>query len=335
MVLAARTPAGVRATGGEVMKKFAIMIGALAATFALQFEADTARAAGIQRTFVSVTGSDQNPCTETSPCQSINAALGATAPGGQIQCLNSGYFHNELQITISVTIDCYGTNASIYNETTGDGIDINAPDDTVVLRGLIIATTGDGFSNDVGVNITAAKWVSIEDCVLAGFWINAINDARTSGPGQLVIKNTAVRQGFSNAGIYIKPGPGVQITATVAGSLIENNSFGIFGDGRSGGTINATISDSVVTDNTKNGITAVSSGSSVVFMIDQTKVTNNSVAGLFAGGGNAGMLARNTTVFGNGTGLATSGGAALYSYGNNSVNGNTTNGAFTGSAALQ
>lgn len=82
----------------------------------------------------------------------------------------------------------------------------------------------------------------------------------------------------------------------------------------------------MVPGNTENGITAIGSGASVVFMVDQTKVTGN-LAGLFAGGSNAGMLARHTTVFKNTIGLDAVNGGTLITYGNNSVNGNTTNGA--------
>jgi hypothetical protein len=113
------------------------------------------------------------------------------------------------------------------------------------------------------------------------------------------------------------------------------NRAGIVGDGRQGGIIKGTISDSVVSGNTENGITAISSGSSVLFVTDQTKVTNNAAAGLFASGGGTGILARNTTVFDNGIGLDAASGAGLISYGNNSVAGNTTNGAFTATVSQQ
>jgi hypothetical protein len=52
-------------------------------------------------------------------------------------------------------------------------------------------------------------------------------------------------------------------------------------------------------------------------------------------GSNAGILARNTTVYGNAIGLDAANGGAPFTYGNNSVNGNTTNGAFTGTVGLQ
>jgi hypothetical protein len=92
----------------------------------------------------------------------------------------------------------------------------------------------------------------------------------------------------------------------------------------------------VVTGNSQNGITASSSGSSVVLILDQTKVSDNGNHGLVAGGSGAGMLVRNTSVFNNGGGLFSESGGTLYSYGNNSVNGNNGNdGSFTGTVGLQ
>jgi hypothetical protein len=112
----------------------------------------------------------------------------------------------------------------------------------------------------------------------------------------------------------------------------SGNYFGVVADGTQGGTIRDTISDSVVSGNTENGITMSSSGSSVVFIVDQTKVSGN-FHGLVAGGTGAAMLARNTSVFNNTAGLYAVSGGTLYSYGNNSVNGN--NGSFTGTVGLQ
>jgi hypothetical protein len=140
---------------------------------------------------------------------------------------------------------------------------------------------------------------------------------------------------FVSSPIYVSPqSAGVEANLTVTRTQVQGNHFGIVGDGRSGGIIKGTISDSVVSGNSENGITALGSGSSVWFLVDQTKVSGNAY-GLAAGGSGAEMLARNTSVFDNSTGLYTSNGGTLYSYGNNSINGNATNGAFTGTVGLQ
>jgi hypothetical protein len=158
-----------------------------------------------------------------------------------------------------------------------------------------------------------------------------------TGPATLDVSDSTITDNGNSgtlAGVYIQPQSGAQANVTVTRTQIQGNYFGIFGDGRQGGTIRATIKDSVVSGSTENGITALSSGSSVVLIVDHTEVSGN-LAGLFAGGGNAGILASSSTIFNNTVGLDTVNGGALYTYGNNRVNGNTTNGAFTGSAGLQ
>ncbi len=63
--------------------------------------------------------------------------------------------------------------AGIYAGITvfsGDGITVNAPGATVVLRGLSI--NGQGGSN--GVNVLGAARVRIENCVISGMGIDGI-----------------------------------------------------------------------------------------------------------------------------------------------------------------
>jgi hypothetical protein len=159
-----------------------------------------------------------------------------------------------------------------------------------------------------------------------------------SANAQLFVSNSVISNNGSGGvagGISIVPPSGVTATVSIDHSQIDGNYFGVVGDGRSGGIVKGTIKNSVVSGSTENGITALSSGASVVFMIDQTEVSGNLAAGLYAGGSNAGMLVRNSTVFGNAIGLDAVNGGTLFTYGNNSVNGNTTNGAFTGTAGLQ
>jgi hypothetical protein len=126
-----------------------------------------------------------------------------------------------------------------------------------------------------------------------------------------------------------KAASGAQANVTITRTQINNNIFGIIADGTGGGIIRGTVTDSVFSNSADNGIVVSSTGSSVVFLIDQTAVSGNG-HGLVAGGSNAGMLVRNTSVFNNSVGCT------LYSYGNNGVNGNNgDDGSFTGTVGLQ
>jgi hypothetical protein len=332
------------------MKKIAISLAVVATVQVLQSYTGPVQAAGYFRTWISATGDDVNGstgCQPSAPCQTFGEALSQTTQGGEVNCLGpaedgtGGGGETPIIISQNVTIDCHGTFGGKFSIAGANGVVISASGAVVTLRGLNLngfAGTEEG-AGTYGVLIEAAAVVNVEDCVIANYAQNGISDQRTTGSGQLFVRNTVLRNNGGSStglsgGINIVPGSGATTTVSISNSAINGNYFGIVGDGRPGGIIRATIKDSVVSGNTENGITMLSSGSSTVFMIDQTEVSGN-LAGLFASGSNAGMLARNSTVFNNSIGLDAASGGTLYTYGNNSVNGNKTNGAFTGTAGLQ
>ena len=323
------------------MHRLLIFIALIATPFVI-----TAPAEALTHTWVSNSGSDNNSCDVSSPCATFAGAYAKTYSGGEISCLTSGNFGTSGQVTItmSITINCEGAlggtsvaggnNYSFFSIQTQAGA-------VVVLRGLDL----DGFNvngcfNDGAISFNGAGVLRIEKSKIS----NSGKDCGgvyflPNGPAELDISETDITDNVSQAsgttaGVNIAPRPGGTAIVSISRSKINGNYFGIVGDGRQGGIIKGTISDSVVSGNTENGVTALSSGSSVVFTIDQTEISVN-LAGLFASGGNAGMLANNSTVFNNTIGLDTANGGALFTYGNNRVNGNATNGAFTGTAGLQ
>jgi hypothetical protein len=293
----------------------AILIAVAAATPAL---------AGIDDTYVSITGNDANICTITAPCQTMARAFSQTVSGGVLHCLDSSNY-SSATITQSITIDCSNTTAG------GGAFTINGSGIIVHIRGLTMWGLGTGIIFENG----AALYV--ENCVM---FLNMTDGIlfEPSAAANLFVSNSTIRtngSGGTTAGIDIKPALGIQANVTIEHSRIEGNYFGIIADGNSGGIIQGTISDSVVSDNTENGITASTTSSNVLLLIDQTKVAGN-LHGLVAGGSTAAIMARNTTVTGNSVGLFTVNGGQLFSYGNNSVDGNNgNNGAFTGMATLK
>jgi hypothetical protein len=289
--------------------------------------------------YVSNTGSDTNDCsTPATACAELGYALAQTANYGEIDCVNAGEYGGGFTITQSVTIDCAGAVAAAFGGITVDGAGI-----VVRLRNLTFNREGYGY---FGVDAQNMAALYVENCVITNFNAARLQNAPYLGikfeptaNAQLFVSNSIIsNNGSSNnslsGGVYIVPASGVTAQVSIDHSQINGNYFGIVGDGRSSGIIRAVVRDSVVAGSTENGITAISSGSSTVIMIEQTSISGN-LAGLFAGGSNAGILARETSVFGNTIGLDAADGAALYTFGTNNVNGNTTNGAFTGTAALQ
>ena len=333
-----------------LIRKLSLSLAVIVAMLSPVLWTTGARAQGgdWQTTLISVTGDDAHTSTgcQINPCLSINAALTQTVTGGQVSCLGPDIYYTGLTATItsSVTIDCPASSLSILICCTVNGIIINAPAAIVTLRNLNLnGMNAPEFSGAVegvtGIVIQAAAVVNIEDCVIENFSQSGISDQRTSGSGQLFIRDTVMRNNGSSSsplsgGISIAPASGVTATVSIDHSQISSNYFGVVGDGRSGGTIKSTISDSVISGNTEDGIAAVSSGSSVWFLVDQTKVSGNAF-GLAVGGSGTEILARNSSIFDNATGLHTSSGGALYTYGTNSLNGNATNGAFTGTLGLR
>ena len=332
----------------NITKNIALSVAVFVAAVTLLSGAGPAQAGNFVRTFIKSTGSDTNAgsgCQPSAPCQTFNGAISATLEGGEVNCLDPSEapIENTVPITISqeITIDCHGSFGA-HTSSQVNGLVINASGAVVTIRGLNLSGLS-GYQHSAlvglsGVLIQAAAVVNIEDCVVENFARSGVSDQR-SGSGQLFIRNTVLRNNGGNtnilsSGINITPGTGVTITASIDKSQISSNYFGIVGDGRSGGIIRATISDSVVSGNTQNAVTAITSASSVWFLLDQTKVAENAF-GLVAGGGGARILARYSSVFNNTTGLFTNNGGALITYGTNSVAGNATNGMFTATAGLQ
>src|SRR5215469_13758113 len=123
------------------------------------------------RTFVSGSGSDANPCSLGAPCRSFAGALAQTSPGGEIAVLDTaGYGAVTITHAISI-VNEEGVEAGI-TATSGDGITITAgATDVVNLRGLTLV--GVGGVNGVTFNTGAA--LNIQNCVIRGFGGTGLN----------------------------------------------------------------------------------------------------------------------------------------------------------------
>jgi Right handed beta helix region len=289
------------------MRKIALLIAVLGATVLLQLYAVPAYAVSSARTFVSRAGNDSNPCSESSPCLTFGGALAQTSDGGEIDCLDAGDYTSSFHIMISVTIDCHGTNAIVWNFNTGDGIDIDAPGQTVVLRGIDIVPAFSGGSS-IGVNIAAAAAVYIEDCVVTGF-IRGINDVRTTGLTQLFIKNTVVRNNHFDTN-----SPGIVLAAAPKNAVVLENVQSLgngYGIAVATGN-NVVISRSVMSG---NGIAGIEADPGAQVFVDNTEISHNGSYGVEAFGtvalANSDISFNSSSIFG-----------STVSYGNNRLFGN-------------
>src|SRR5215469_6378624 len=114
-----RTNATVPLRGTLTMKSHAFCFALLSAIVA-----SVSAQAQSPRTFVSATGSDSNPCSFALPCRHFQAAVNATAAGGEVDALDpAGY--SPIIINQPITIEGQGW-SYIAPPVNGDAITINA-----------------------------------------------------------------------------------------------------------------------------------------------------------------------------------------------------------------
>jgi hypothetical protein len=273
------------------------------------------------RSFVSSTGSDSNPCTLAFPCRSFQIAFTVTNVGGEIDVLNTaGYGQINITHAISI-INPVGVVASIAVPSGGAGITISAPaGDAVILRGLTIDGANTGL---YGINITSGGRLEIIDSVIRNFTNTGVIVEPTAAPISLLISNSFVLDNI-NAGIYLTPRPVGQIFATIDRVTAYANKYGIYADASASGTfINATIANSIISNNTNTGITVINGGSSIAseaFVKDST--LNNNVTGISVSGPNGALFLSHSMILGSNTGINIGSGSSVFSAGNNDITSN-------------
>ncbi len=280
------------------------------------------------RTWVSGVGDDANPCSRTAPCKTFAGAISKTADGGEIDCVDSGGF-GTVTITKSITIDGAGVLAGILAAGT-NGVNVNdsgsgAPQTKIVrLRNLSINGAGTGIN---GVNITSARAVYIESCVITGFKASnattsdgiEINFTAGSGTFNVSVKDTIIEN---------NSGDGIRQSTTVGTLNCYYDNLVIAGNLKGlealGGTGN--LSRSVVDNNSTEGV-SVANGAVVNASSNQVTSNGNgfnAIAGTIRLGNN--NIFRNLS-------NAFAGAGTFVTFGNNNVAGNTGNEALPGATA--
>jgi hypothetical protein len=299
---------------------------ALAAVVSGSHAAPRVAAAAIQRTFVSTSGNDANPCTRTDPCRNFAAALANTLAGGEVVALDSGGY-GVVTIAKAVTIaGAPGAHVAI-TAFSGDAVTVNAGgSDTVVLRNLYLT----GLGAEAGVVFDAGGSLHLESVVATGFATGLFAPADTAA---LFVVDSQFRHS-ADTGVYID-GPRTEIEHTRADAN-ANVGF-VFTGGtvasvrRSAATHNAAhgfamsaatvaIEDSLADGNGDYGV-RIDSGATANLTGDV--LSSNGLGGLTTVNASAVGRIGGSTVTRNGTGLLQAAGT-LESYGDNLVRGNTT-----------
>jgi hypothetical protein len=287
----------------------------------------TAPTQALNRTWVSGTGNDANPCTRAQPCLTFDQAHSVTDPGGSINCIDAGDY-GAVGIVKSITIDCTGTFAA-SSASVGSAILINAAGIFVTLRGLSIEGRGTAAR---GVRVTQASVVQIEQCRISGFQAGEAMGIQfiPTGGGNLFVSDTVITKNGAGAvggGIVIDPGAGSAF-AVLQRVQLQQNSEGLTVTGAGGGGAIVSVIDSQASLNGRNGFVAVSppGGALAGIEIDSSFAILNNLSGVLADGAAAHVTIGASQVLGNSTGLGKANGGNVFSYGNNSVNTNGSNG---------
>ena len=275
------------------------------------------------RTWVSGTGSDSNPCTRALPCKTFAFAFTLTATNGGINCIDPGPY-GSLTITRSLVIDCRFALASVL-VSGSSGVTINAPDSNVVLRNIDIdgiATPGATFA---GIKILAAASVHVEDVTIRAMGGSGIefapNVSPSSGPSKLVLVRVLSRLNGQH-GMTVAPTAGSASVAVFDSAFSANALNGI----RVSDFSLVTLTNSVLASNSSHGAVAVTTGmGGAKISLDRVTSSSNGNAGVIANGPGAAFYLSNVLLTGNAYGLYPPiAGGTYVSFGNNRTAGNTT-----------
>jgi hypothetical protein len=289
----------------------------LLAVFVLLITCSSLAHAQATRTWVSGVGDDANPCSRTAPCKTFAGAISKTATGGEINVLDPGGFGG-VTITKSITISSEGFEAGVLVSGT-NAIIINATTTSaVVLRGLDIEGLGTGL---VGIKVLGGLGsLHVEKCTINNFRGtngSGIEIAPTTGTTQVYIKDTIVRNSGSvvGGGIFINPGVGATVKASLDNVRMEHNVFGI----KAQGTSIVSASHSVAAGNAGGGF--VGGTSPAVLNIEDSVAANNGT-GVICNSGTTVRLG-NTSISGNGAAVGGTGTCSTYKNNNIDVPGLT------------
>lgn len=270
--------------------------------------------AGLDRTAVSINGSDANPCSLQLPCATFAKAISETNPMGELIALDSGGYDGfTVDRGMNITV-APGAVVTVGKEpgTTGWAIKVDAPGKYVAIRGVMVMATGIS-----GIVAHDAARTYIDDVVIEG---NGCDKGCGSGifgrRGELFVHNARIHNVFSG----IVHNPLEPSNATITDSVIDGaDSTGIRVDNFGMATVRNTV--------VSHANYAFASGSlqkegkPQLTLVDCTATTSKT--GVAIGDGAVVRLER-TAVTRNDIGLHNTGGTVI-TFTNNMIDGNVAN----------
>jgi hypothetical protein len=278
---------------------------------------------------VSGVGDDANPCSRTAPCKTFAGAISKTAIGGIINCIDPGGF-GAVTITKAITIDCLNTAASILAVGT-NGVNVNAPNATVVLRGLAIE--GGNGAGLTGINYISAATVHVERSRIAGFRTGNAMGINFSVPNgataELLVSDTTIADNgtsATNGGIVVNAAGTATARVTLNRVQLFNNATGLRLDGSgmaAGGLVGLVMRDSAANASTNAGIHVVAGAPLVHALFDNVMGVGNAT-GMVASGPGARVYITRVALFANNFGVDRLNNGDVTTYLDNHINQNFT-----------
>lgn len=263
--------------------------------------------AQLNRTAVSVNGSDTNSCAVASPCRTFAVAIAATNPGGEVIALDSGGFG---MVTVGKSVSLIAA-PGVYAGITATGgsgayaILVEAASNSkVVIRGITINSLGGTH----GIYISSAGSVSVEKFTMdGGGW------AIGQSVGNLSVSDAVIRDCYNGIiSNLLTPGP-----KTTIDRVTVVNATNVAFSAANGGHI--TVRDSVAT----GGNVGFNAGGTVASTV--MNLENCVASHLFIGVDaldNGTTRISNSVVTANGNGVWEFGTGVVETFGNNEVRGN-------------
>lgn len=260
------------------------------------------------RSWVSGKGLDSNPCTQTLPCRTFQAAHDATLNGGEVDVLDPGDY-GPLTINRSITID---GGEMAYIGAASVAITVNSQSASVVIRNLSLVTNSIGYTKAIWVS--AAQSLSAESVRIRRYTHGISVDDAGSAPPRVYVKHVTTHDtGYPIFTVgNVATDPNRRISLTVEGLAAHNATSGISVTGTA-----ANVTRSLISTCVNNGITG--SSASEINLSDSTIAFAGT--GVQAGPGVKVRIAGNN-LHNNTTALLTGSGGIIDSFGNNRIAGN-------------
>lgn len=288
-------------------------------TFILTLAFAAAVSAQNTTSYVAVnTGSDANPCSAVSQCQSITKALTVTNTDGKITLTESGTYDPvtvNMPVTIAAADGVNATIAAIVPFSTAVQIPSLASTDNVTFRNIhFFGATG----NQVGIYMMKGGNLNVDNCTFTRLNYGIQVDSGLN----IFVRNSIFRENWK--GMYVA-GPNETVTrVSVDTSVFETNSLaGINLQNK----VYGTIKNSLISNNGFRGILVSSDFVNLQgeLVVDNCEISHNLV-GIYAGAlgsrGETVRLSRSTITYNKQAGVAMTPVTVIVSYGNNVFAGN-------------